>query len=249
MAAAPSKNMNCNDFSALYSAQLDGYAGERQQMALQAHLRNCHGCRRRAAELRTLRSDLRALDLPAADQTMIGQIQGALRRESKLQAGIARKRADWIDLWTTRLFSQSIGAIVSVALVLMVSVGVHNPAYRALALAQAATEVMFDDRASDEIRLKVLLLQPLPPPIFNPSGELLGFGASLSENVEMMATVKVGRDGRATVNQVIISPDDPILMDRFTDAMKEEASFVPPRQSRNTSAEAVVIFSTVNISG
>ncbi len=250
MAVGLSEVMNCNDFPMLYSAQLDGYAGEREKQALQVHLRECPGCRRRAAEMRSLRSDLHALESPLPAPSMTLQIQAALRRESKLQAAQARRRADRVDLWVTRLFSQSIGAVVSVAMVLLVAIGVHNPAYRALALAQAATEVIFEDQSIDDgIRLKVLLLQPAPPPVFNPSGELLGFGASLSEDVEMMATVKVGRDGRAKVDRVLSSSQDPQLMNRFADVIQERASFVPPRQSRNTSAKAVVFISTVNISG
>ncbi|MGE0102307.1 MAG: anti-sigma factor [Blastocatellales bacterium] len=241
--------MNCKEFSNLYSAQLDGYADDRDRVAIQEHLRECPGCRRRAAGLRTLMSDLRELDRPGGIPTMTGQIKMAMRKEAGLRERRARRRADWIDVWTTRIFSQGIGTIVSVAMVLLVSVGVHNPAYRALALAQAATEVMFDDRAGDEIRLKVLLLQPPPPPVLNPSGELLGFGASLSEDVDMMATVKVGRDGRAKVDRVLSSSQDRQLMNRFANVIQERASFVPPRQSRNTSAEAVVFFSTVNISG
>lgn len=249
MAVGLSKVMNCNDFSILYSAQLDGYAEEHEQLALQIHLRECIVCRRQAAEMRSLRSDLRSLDASVKVPLMTAQIGEALRTESKLKAAQARRRADWIDVWTTRLFSQSIGAIVSVAMVLGIAIGVHNPAYRALALAQAATEVIFEDPSRDEIRLKVLLLQPAPPPLFNPSGDLLGFGASLSEDVEMMATVKVSKDGRATVNQVIVTPGDPTLMNRFSNVIKEQVSFVPRRQSRKTSDEAVVIFSKVNISG
>ena len=199
--------------------------------------------------MRSLQSDLRALEAPETSPSMTVQIHAALRSESKQHALVARRRADLVDLWTTRLFSQSIGAVISVALVMLVAIGVHNPAYRALALAQAATEVIFEYPSNDEIRLKVLLLQPAPPPVFNPSGDLLCFGASLSEDVEMMATVKVGRDGRATVNKVIFSPGDPTIMNRFSNVIREQVSFVPPRRNRYTSAEAVVIFSKVNISG
>lgn len=245
--------MTCRDFPLLYSVQLDGYAEEREQIWLQKHLRSCVGCRQRAAELRSLRSELRGLEAPnnsnARHLEMASQIQAAVHREARLQANYARQRADWLELWRTRIFSQGIGAIVSMAMVVVVATGVFRSSYRALILAQAATEVILEETDSDEIRLKVMLLQPPPPPVFIPSGELLGVGASLSENDEIIATVKVRKDGRASVNQIVALPRDPGVVTRFSNLIKQKASFQPARRDQNTSAEAVVIFSKINIIG
>lgn len=245
--------MNCQEFPLLYSAQLDGRIDEREQTSLQEHLRECAVCRRRAAEHRCLRAELRALETPRPQPELTAQLQAALHREARSRVSEARKRSDWLDLWRTRIFSQSIGAVVSMAMFLVVATGVLQPAYRALALAKAATEVIWDDPSSDELRhqalLKASLLQPPPPPVFSPSGELLNVSASLSEDDVIMATVKVRKDGRASINQIVVSPRDPSVMTKFSSVITQQVSFQPTRRDRTTSAEAVVIFSKVNISG
>jgi hypothetical protein len=251
--------MTCQEFPLLYSAQLDGRADEFEQLALQRHLRECIVCRRRAAEIRRLISDLRN----AADSRTMGarelnlemtaQIQAALHREARLQASYARQRADKFDLWRTRLFSQGVGAVVSMALLIVLAVGVFTSANRAMSLAQAASDVIWKDPISEETRhqalLKASLLQPPPPPVFSPSGDLLGIGVSLSEDDEIIATVKVGKDGRASIDRIVAPQHDPTVMSRFSSAITQRASFQPARRDKNTSAEAVVIFSKVNISG
>jgi hypothetical protein len=249
--------MNCREFPLLYSAQVDGRANEHEQAVLQKHLRECITCRRRAAEMRCLISDLRGLAelrlLETQKQEMTAQIQATLDREARLQASYARQRADLLDLWRTRLLSQSIGTLVSMALFIVVLMNIFKPAHRAMALAQAATDVIWSNPSSEEIRhqalLKASLLQPPPPPVFSPSGELLNVGASLSAEDEIMATVKVRKDGRASIDQIVVSPSDPSVVTRFSSVMTQQASFQPARRNQHTSAEAVVIFSKVNISG
>lgn len=241
--------MTCQEFPLLYSAQIDGHADEHEQLALQKHLRECAYCRRRAAEMRCLRSELRAMESPQPGIELASRIQAALRREERTKVSSARRRADWLDLWRTRLFSQSIGAVTSMVMFLVVVAGIFGPASRTLNLARVATQVILRDSTPEEIRLKVLLLQPPPPPVFNPSGELLGIGASLSEDDEMIATVKVHKDGRASINQIVVPPRDPSVMTKFSSVIMQQASFQPARRDKNTSAEAVVIFSKVNISG
>lgn len=240
--------MICRDFPLLYSAQLDGHADERDQLALQRHLRECVACRRRAAELRSLRSELRALEAPQPKGNLTAQLQAALRVEARAHERVERKRSDWIEAWRTRLFSQGIGTVVSMGMFLLTMTGVMQPAYRTLALAKAATEVILEDEEIDpEIRLKVLLLQPPPPPVFTPSGALLNLGAGLSEGDEIIATVKVSKDGRASINEIYGAPRDPAMMTKFSSAIKQQASFQPTRRAQATSAEAVVILSKVDI--
>ena len=251
--------MTCQEFPLLYSAQLDGRAHENQLLRLQKHLRQCAACRRRAAEMRCLISDLRGLaelrilEPRKQKPALTSQIKAAVHREARLQASNARQRADLLDLWRTRLFSQSIGAVVSMVLFIIVAVGVFRPANHALTLAEAATQVFWEDPISDEIRyqalLKASLLQPPPPPPFSPSGELLNVSASLSEDDMIIATVKVHKDGRASVNAIVAQPHDPSVIDKFSNVINQQASFQPIRRNQNTSAEAVVIFSKVNISG
>ena len=230
----------------LYSAQVDGHATEREQMDVQRHLRECAGCRRRAAELRSLRSGLLALETPRPKGNLTTQLQAALRVEARTYERVTRSRADLFDLWRTRLFSQGVGALVSMGMFLLTLAGVMQPAYRTLALAKAATEVI-EEEINPEIRLRVLLLQPPPPPLFTPSGALLNLGAGLAEGDEIIATVKVGKDGRASVNEVHGAPHDPAMVTKFSSAMTQQVSFQPTRRAQVTSAEAVVILSKVDI--
>jgi hypothetical protein len=240
--------MICREFSLLYSAQVDGHADEREQMALQRHLRKCGGCRRRAAELRSLRSELRVLEAPQAKGNLTVQLQAALRVEARAHERVERSRTDLIEVWRTRLFSQGVGALVSMGMFIMTLAGVMQPAYRTLALAKAATQVILEeDEIDPDIRLRVLLLQPPPPPVLAPSGELLNLGAGLSEGDEIIATVKVRKDGRASINEIYGAPRDPAMVTKFSSVMTQQASFQPTRRAQATSAEAVVILSKVDI--
>lgn len=250
--------MLCQEFPLLYSAQVDGQADEREQVALQTHLRKCSDCRRRAAELRSLRSELQALGtlkapLSKSKMDLTTQIQNALRVEAKSYERVKRSRADLIEIWRTRLFSQGIGAVVSVVMLLFTMSGVMQPAFRTLALAQAVRDVLtgneetMSDEMSDGILFRMAIYQPPPPPVFTPSGELLNLGASLSEDDEIIVTLKVGKDGRASINETVASPDDPAMMTRFSSAIAQRASFQPTLRQQTTSPEAVVILSKVDI--
>jgi len=219
---------------------MDGQANEVEQSTLQRHLGECLTCRRRATEMRSLRADLQSLAPPRSRRTLAGEIQIALRQEAAAQAGAARRRADWLDLWRIRVFSQGIGAAVSMCLFLFVITGVFRPAYRALSLAQAASELIFEDPS---IRLK------LPPPLFEPNGDLLSVGASLAENEEIIAMVKVRKDGRASVDQIVVPSNDPAMMTKFSNVITHKASFQPTRPDQNIRPEAVVIMIAMSVSG
>jgi hypothetical protein len=244
-------DMTCQEFPTLYSSLMDNYANEHEQQALQKHIRECAHCRRRAFEMRCLRSELRALEPPKPGREMSTQVCAALQREARLQASYASARADWVDLWRTRLYSQGIGAVVSVALILVVGTGVFRSALRAFSLLQTTTEVIWEDPVGEEARyqslLKARLLQPNLPPAFIPSGELLGVGVSMPDDYIIQVTVKVHKDGRASINQIYMPVNDPSVMTRFSSVIIQRASFEPIRPNQNS--EAVVIFGKMNISG
>lgn len=246
-------NMTCQDFPTLYSSLIDDCANQHEQRALQKHLRECAHCRRRASEMRNLRSELRALEPPKPEPEISMQIRAALQREARLQASYSSQRADWLDLWRTRLYSQGIGAVVSVALILVVGTGVFRSALRAFDILQSMTGVIWVDPVTEESRyqalLKARLLQPPLPPAFIPSGELLNVGASISDDYFIQVTVKVHKDGRASINQIDMPGHDPSVMTRFSSVITQQASFEPSRRNQNTSQEAVVIFGKMNISG
>lgn len=252
--------MICREFPLLYSAQLDGHADEREQMVLQRHLRECPACRRQAAEMRSLGADLRALEMPQpplmagrAKMDLTSQIQAALRVEARAYERVKRTRADLLDVWRTRLYSQGIGTLVSVAMFVITLAGVMQPAYRTLALAQTVRIVILgeeptlDESMANNIRFKVLIFQPPPPPVFTPTGDLLKLSESLSEDDEIIATLKVGRDGRASINEITGTPLDQNVKNKFSSAMTQQASFQRTPRAQAASAEAVVILSKVNI--
>lgn len=245
--------MTCKEFPSLYSSLIDDCARDFERQALHKHMSECVQCRRRASEMRKLRSELRALEYPKPALEMSAQIRSALQREARLQASYAKERADWMDLWRTRLYSQGIGAVVSVALILVVGIGVFRSALRAFSLLHTTTAVIWEDPVSEEIRyqslLKARLMQPPLPPTFSPSGELLNVGASQSDDYIIQVTVKVHKDGRASINQIDMPAHDASVMTRFSNVITERASFEPFRRNQNTTDKAVVIFGKMNISG
>lgn len=252
--------MICKEFPLLMSAQVDGHASEREQLEVQRHLRECSACRRVAADLRCLRADLAALEMPkpsprsGPDLTL--QIQAALQRETRLNGNPARRRQDLIDLWLMRLFSQGIGTVVSLVLFIFVVSAVFRPAYRALSLAQAFQEVATEDEPFDTaIRFRLLIAQPPPPPSFSPNAALLELGQSLPEDAELIATVKVnGKNGRAELGEVLDQSalanavNDPRLMAKLSTGLYQKATFQPSRRNEFTSRDAVLVFGKVNIS-
>lgn len=249
--------MICQDFPLLYSAQLDGQADEREQLALQKHLRQCANCRHSAAELRGLLSELQALETPKSrnnSKTKIDlttQIQSALRVEARAHERVKRSRAELIEIWRTRLFSQGIGAVVSVAMFVITLAGVMQPAYRTLALADALREVLIGGETEPEltdtgIQFRMAIFQPPPPPVFIPSGELLNLGASLSEGDEVIVTLKVRKDGRASINEMV-TPTDQATVTKFSTAITQQASFQATPRRQATSPEAVLILSKIDI--
>lgn len=242
--------MICRNFSTIYSAFLDGRAEEHEQALLATHLRTCLTCRRKAAEWRTISSELSNLELRPAASGLSTRIVESLHREARRQVLAERRRADLIEKWRLRLFSQSIGTVVSLALFVVMTMAVFRPAYRALWLMREViieTEVV--DLLSDEALYKTYLLEPPPPPpIFNPSGAVLGFTESLSAEDIVIATVKVQRDGRASVKEFSEPLNDPTAVDRLSNALIRQASFAPARR-KPRSADAVLMFSKINISG
>lgn len=245
--------MSCRNFPQSYSAYLDGLASAAEETALAAHLGTCAVCRRTAAEMRCLRLEVAALDRRRPSAQLEADIVAALHLEARKQSIEKRRRADLLDMWRLRLFSQSVGTVVSLTLFIAMTASVFRPAYRALKLARAAAMMEIESEVSqtmtDEVRFKILLLDlPPPPPIFNPSGAVLGFTESLPEEEIFIATVKVQKDGRASVQSVVEPASDPTAVDRLSNALYRQASFQPARQQPRSS-DAVLMFSKINISG
>jgi anti-sigma factor RsiW len=243
--------MMCRNFSLNYSAFLDGRSSSDEQSALAEHLRSCAACRRTAAELRCVRSELSILGRQEPPADLSADILIALQREARRKALAARRHSDLIDLWRLRIFSQSIGTVVSLALFILLTTSVFRPAYRALRIARTAA--MVDDSqvvlpVPNDVLYRRLLLETPAPPIFNPSGAVLGFTESLSEEGIVIATVKVQNDGRASVKEAVGPPNDPKAVDRLSNALYRQASF-PPARRKPRNPDAVLMFSKINISG
>lgn len=270
--------MICRDFPLLYSAQLDGHAAEHDQFALQRHLRECAMCRRSAAEMRSLRADLRALAAPPPNPELTGQIQKRLRLEASQRAeALAQIRfpqnegrlagaginwvefrkfwfnsfANWMDGRRAKIFSQSVGAIVSLLLFFVVVTEVFTPtrdqAYRALALAALATQTIFEDPNDEALRhqaiLKTYLLPTPPPPPLNSNDELQGVVASLREE-DVIMILEVRKDGSSTTR--FARPlNDPSVEAKLSTAMAQAGTFQSASRHRNTSNVAVVYLSSI----
>src|SRR5262249_4002739 len=265
--------MICRDFPLLYSAQLDGHAAEHDQISLQRHLRECAVCRRHAAEMRSLRADLRALAAPQSPPDLTGQIQKHLRREAARRDGALTARwrdraakptsaginwaefrkfwfnsfANWLDGLRAKIFSLSVGAIVSLLLFFVVVTEVFKQYHPLLALAGLATRTIFEDPNDEALRYQALLKAPLvptpPPPALNTSDEFRGVAASLREE-DVILTAEVRKDGAATI-MYFVAPNDPSVQAKLSTAMAQRGIFQGAKPNQNISTIAVVYLSSI----
>ena len=245
--------MICRDSSLLISAQLDGRASVREEQELEAHLSDCAACRLRAVELDCLRQEMRALGPAQPSTEMATAIITALQQEARLQARAVRRRADLLDAWRTRLFSQSIGTVISFALFAFLVAVIIRPIYRAIGIDTVVAAAVYTDNTEEIRKLRLALLPPLPnkpKPVFDPSGALLGFSKSFSGDDELIVTVSVQEDGTASVENVVESPRDPAMIRHLSNALLKDMSFQPAgRRGRFVKSNAVLMFSKVNIPG
>jgi anti-sigma factor RsiW len=261
--------MICRDFPLLYSAQLDGHAAEHDQIALQRHLRECAMCRRAAAEMRSLRVDLRALAAPLPSPELAGQIQKRLRQEATARAQVRsalvpgggigwadirrfwfNSFANWLEGYRAILFSQGVGAIVSLLLFFVVVTEVFEQAYRTLYSAGLATPAIFEDPSDEALRAKALFNAALfpspPPPVLNPTYEFVGVAASLSEG-DVILTAEVRKDGGASKVTYVVPPNDPSIQEKLSTAMSQRGIFYKPNP--NINSVAVVYLSSITTTG
>src|SRR5215510_3778552 len=273
--------MICTDFPLLYSAQLDGHAAEHDQIALQRHLRECAICRRSAADMRSLRANLQALAAPLSAPELTGQIQKRLRQEAAARprgraarvpgGGISwgdvrrfwfNSFANWLDERRAKIFSQGIGAIVSLPLFFIVVPAVFKgthvvtEAFRQdhLSLTQPvlspppAPPAIFQYRNDEALRyeaqLKAALIYPAPPPALNPNPEFQGVAASLSEG-DVILTAEVRRDGAASNVTYPVPPNDPSVQEKLSTAMSQRGIFQGIKPNQNICPVAVVYLSSI----
>jgi len=256
---------------------MDGRTTAEERMTLDRHLRECLVCRRRAGEMRSLRDDVQSLAAPQPASDLTGRIQLLLRREAARAretevcavslSGVNAQLAgaggatnwvevrngwfNWFDGLRARIFSQSIGAIVSLCLFFVVVTEVFEQAHRTLALFAAATQIILADPQDEAIRhqalLKAALLPSPPPPLLKPSDEFRGAVAGLQEE-DVILTAEVRKDGRATI-MYIVAPNDPSVKTKLSTAMSQRGIFQGAGPSRNTNPVAVVYLSSITISG
>lgn len=245
--------MTCRDSSLLISAQLDGRVEAHEGWQLEAHLSECPACSGQAAELRCLSENLRSLGQELPSTEMTAEIVAALRQEARFQNRAARRRADLLDIWRMRIFSQSIGTVVSLVLFMFLVSVIIKPLYRTAALASVVAEAAGYPDNSEEIRkFRQALIPPGPQPVFDPDpkGALLGFSKNFSGNDEFIVMVMVSEDGRASLNKVVEPPRDPAVLTGLSNALFQEVSFQPAgRRGRFVKSSAVLMFSKVNIPG
>jgi hypothetical protein len=260
--------MICRDFPLLYSAQLDGHAVEHDQIALQRHLRECAVCRRSAAEMRSLRADLRSLAAPLPYPELTEQIQRRLRQEAAARAQVRSIQipgagiswgdlrrfwfnsfANWLDGRRAKIFSQGIGAIVSLPLFFVVVTEVFKQAYQAAPAPTSAsqTATVYEDQDDKATRyqalLKAALLPSPPPPVLNPTYDLAGAVARLHEE-DVILTAEVRKDGAATV-MYVVPPNDPSIQAKLSTAMAQRGIFQGVKPNENISSVAVVYLSSI----
>jgi hypothetical protein len=277
--------MICRDFPLFYSAQLDGHATEHDQIALQEHLRECAVCRRSAAEMRSLCANLRTLAAPLPAPELTGQIQNRLRQEAASRARVRAARfpgggiswgdvrrfwfnsfANWLDGRRVKIFSQGVGAIVSLPLFFFVVPQVfkgaqvvteafkqdHLTLTPPVPAPAPAPPAIFQYRSDEALRyqaqLKAALIYPPPPPTFNPNPEFQGVAARLSDE-DVLLTAEVGKDGGAAKLIFYVPPYDPSVQEKLSTAMSQRGIFQGVKPNQNISSIAVVYLSSITTTG
>jgi len=230
--------------------------------------------------MRRLRADLRALPAPPTNPELTGLIQKRLRLEASLRdeamtqarppqkaipitgAGINwvefrkfwfNSFANWMDGHRSKIFSQTVGAIVSLLLFFVVVTRVftqaHAQAYRTLTLAALATQTIFEDPNDEVLRhqaiLKTYLFStPPPPPLLYSDPELQGVVAALREE-DVIFTAEISKDGASTIF-FVQPPNDPSVQAKLSTAMAQAGTFLNDgTRNRNTSTVAVVYLSSI----
>jgi hypothetical protein len=270
--------MICRDFSLLYSAQLDGHVAEHDQIALQRHLRECAICRRSAAEMRSLRANLRALAAPLPAPELTGQIQKRLRQEAEARARVRAAKvtgvgiswadirrfwfnsfANWLDERKAKIFSQGVGAIVSLPLFFVVVMEVFKQAHvvavaikqdqLTLATPAPAPPTVFEDTNYEALRnqalLKAALMYPPPPPALNPNLAFQGAAAGLSNEDVLLTAEGIRKDGAASKVTYVVPPNDPSIQEKLSTAMSQRGIFQGIKPNQFISPVAVVYLSSV----
>lgn len=242
--------MKCQEVSQLISVHLDGRLSARERHLLDEHLSHCPACNEAAEEMAGLRHELRLLKTAQLPPDMTDDIMLAFQVEARVQARAIRLREARLDALRVWLFSHSIGAVVSVILVLFLVTAIMRPLHRTMTIARAMAETAALPDPDEFNQLSTLLLPPPPSrPNFSPSGVLLGFSEDSPEG-EFIVAVTVDQNGRAQVNEIVEPPDDPAMIVRLSDVLIRQASFTPARrEGRYITAPAVLMFSKVNIQG
>jgi hypothetical protein len=263
--------MICRDFPSLYSAQLDGHAAEYDQAALQRHLRECIICRRSAAEMRSLRAALRALAAPPSSPELTGQIQMRLRQEAAARArvrsalipGVGISWADirrfwfnsfanWLEGRRAKIFSQSVGAIVSLPLFFIVVTEVFKQAYQTIPWPISSAQTVYanpDDNATRaEWMFRAALFPSPPPPVLNPTYELVGAAANLHDG-DVILAAEVRKDGGASKVTFVEPPNDPSMQEKLSTAMAQRGLFHSVKPNQNSLPIAVIYLSSVTTTG
>jgi hypothetical protein len=220
-----------------------------------------------------------AAPLPAPELT--GQIQKRLRQEA---AARARRRAaqvpgggiswgdvrrfwfnsfaNWLDGRRAKIFSQGVGAIVSLPLFFLVVPQVFKGAHVLteafkqdhLTLTQpvlapppappAIFQYRNDEAMRYEAQLKAALIYPPPPPALNPNPEFQWLAASLSEG-DVILTAEVRRDGGVAKVTYYVPPNDPLVQEKLSTAMSQRGIFQGVKPNQNISPIAVVYLSSI----
>jgi hypothetical protein len=231
--------------------------------------------------MRSLRANLRTLAAPLPAPELTGQIQNRLRQEVAARArgraarvpgrGISwgdvrrfwfNSFANWLDGRRAKIFSQGVGAIVSLPLFFFVVPAVFKGAHVVteafkqdhLTLTQpvlapppappAISQFRSDEALRYQAQLKAALIYPPPPPAFNPNPEFQGVVASLSEG-DVIAVAEVRKDGGASNVAYFGPPNDPSVQEKLSTVMSQRGLFQGVKPNQNISPIAVVYLSSI----
>ena len=252
--------MLCEETKPLISLYVDDGVSLPTRVAIDEHLDHCPVCRSQLAQLRSLRTSLRALTRPAPPVDLASSINEAMAIEAAAkrlypQLSLTKRLTQWLQ---PKLMPYTVGSFASVILFIGMFVGLR-PHFVAL------HEAAMQSTASNSVVLittpayNLDLNQPVnsedyaasrapfaeQSPSLNPRGALAALTRSYSYNPnseadDMMVVADVFSNGNASLADVVQAPRDRRMLAEFETALRRDAAFVPASLDRRPDTMRVV---------
>ncbi|MDM7920724.1 MAG: zf-HC2 domain-containing protein [Pyrinomonadaceae bacterium] len=233
--------MKCKDLKSELPLYVDDVLPAETAAAIDGHLTQCPLCRQELADIRDIRSSLRALQRPQVPAARLAAIRSTVASlaqpvyPSPSFRMVGEERRNWVDVW---LMPYAVGACSSVILGITMLWLIFLPASREAALLESQTaaqagEVML--ASNDEITpiqyASTRLAVANESPSVNPQGALVALTRSLMrgemKDEEVVIVADVFGDGLARIAEVVEPSRDERAVRELKKALQSDPAFAP----------------------